>query len=1121
MSAEIVKPKKSFQPTPFLTGLVGFVLATATGFLTTYLLFQTGLLRLLLNLAPENQPLVRVLLNLFLIFVGVGLGGAVNGVLRGYTLHRIDRGGSRRRYLLGGAFAYGISQGVLLIPMLLLIAIIGKYNQGSSKDPASFLILFTFLGGVYGLVSGLILALITLRLRYIWLPWLASIVGTALGGAMLGLVIWQHQIFLGQSTSLLQLLAFFIFLVLAVGLAGSALGMVYRWIEGRRLIHPETKLEPARWQDIIVIAGGIILFLAAISLTNTLLEFVTIHTGTTTTSLGLETQGVQWYSPALVTTNIIDPEPYPPGFDASSDGTLAAAWATTIDGQRTLVYAYQPQETTGELSWSDPIKVSNSSKAAPEHPQLALDSSGRAHIVWSEEIDGTRQILYSNCQGETCLPPVVISEGACSEQATSSNNDWPAIIISEQGSLLVAWNAGGLIGYRTWVAGAQPTAQPAGCSLPVSGSNSAWQPRLAAWGDTFTLVYSSGEAGSSAPIGLIEINAGSAGTPQEIGAGSLAEVYRDHESQIHLAWCSGGGVVTYFGPNGTSGQIDFPLCQSRPGIVQDNHGRLHLTWYSNQVRNNFGEQLPMQLIYESILLESGWSEPAIVARPSQASWPASTSMADGILFLAWVGVSSDSPALFYSRQDPYHCVPVDLSDAALKVLDVVESGQFHPKGYQAPFCGNQYEIFIYMPNANPEFSSAPATPNGGFDRLAVMVQEAKYEILLSNMQWDEDQDGLSPGYRVVEGIGYLYEMVKADPESYPRGMTVRILLGNYPNLATFTYGDQIWNVINGLHKAGVKMEDPDIGWKVEVANYRGTYPHAHTKFEIIDGESLLSAGFNISWFHLPESHSSGKGDDLTDLGLLLTGPVAQPAMAAFDDQWNGANQLVCSDMGIGEDTDRWQKSCEWQTASVSHPPEVLKYYLTGQDQTAFALYRTDIYKEADQAYVAAIGSARHSIDAIHVNFSAQLVCWLELIAPGVCTFDENALPWMKALVDAVEQNHTQVRVIVENANSNGIENRIGLKLLNEELSRRGLSEFVELRFFDGRVHSKSALIDGQLLFVGSQNFHYSSFGTSGLLEFVAATESPEAIQAYQEMFEYYWQQAIPADEAVWGTTSSE
>ena len=152
---------------------------------------------------------------------------------------------------------------------------------------------------------------------------------------------------------------------------------------------------------------------------------------------------------------------------------------------------------------------------------------------------------------------------------------------------------------------------------------------------------------------------------RRVGEGSLAEVFRDHDSQAHLAWCSADGLVTYSGPYGTSGQIAFPPCRSRPGIVQDNQGRLHLTWYSDQVRNNFGEQLPMQLIYESILLESGWSEPAIVARPSQATWPASTSLPDGSLFLAWGDVSDGSPALLYSRQDPYQCSPDGLTDASL------------------------------------------------------------------------------------------------------------------------------------------------------------------------------------------------------------------------------------------------------------------------------------------------------------------------------------------------------------------------------------------------------------------------------------------------------------------------
>lgn len=423
-----------------------------------------------------------------------------------------------------------------------------------------------------------------------------------------------------------------------------------------------------------------------------------------------------------------------------------------------------------------------------------------------------------------------------------------------------------------------------------------------------------------------------------------------------------------------------------------------------------------------------------------------------------------------------------------------------------------------MPAPDPAYSSLPVTPNGGFDLLREYIQNARYELLISNMQWDPDQDELSPGFQLVEGVAELYKRIHDNPAAYPRGLTVRILLGNYPNLATFQYGDQIWNVIDDLRKAGVeKMEDPEVGWKLEVANFPGSYPHSHTKFIVADGSELLAAGFNISWLHYPLDHPSGKGSGLTDMGMHVVGPVAQPGMAAFDDQWRGSSQLVCADLMVGDDSDRWKRSCEWKTGEVSHVPEVLKYRPVEPGTTAFALYRTDVYKEADRAYDAAIASAQDSIDAIHVNFSADMICLLNLIAPDTCTF-ENTLSWMQAMARAVEENDVQVRVIVENANSNGLENRVGIQLLENELARLGLDDKVEVRFFNGRVHSKSALIDQKLLFVGSQNFHYSSFAAGGLLEFVAATDSEEAIQEYQQMFEYYWEQAIPAEEAVWGTT---
>ena len=132
--------------------------------------------------------------------------------------------------------------------------------------------------------------------------------------------------------------------------------------------------------------------------------------------------------------------------------------------------------------------------------------------------------------------------------------------------------------------------------------------------------------------------------------------------------------------------------------------------------------------------------------------------------------------------------------------------------------------------------------------------------------------------------------------------------------------------------------------------------------------------------------------------------------------------------------------------------------MTESNDNAFAIYRTGNYKEADMAYGAALSSATSSIDAIHVSFSADLICLVNLVSPGVCNF-ENSLSYMRALLDAAKQNGTQIRVIVENANMNGMENRVGLKILQDELDRLGISDRVEVRFFDGRLHAKSVLID--------------------------------------------------------------
>jgi phosphatidylserine/phosphatidylglycerophosphate/cardiolipin synthase-like enzyme len=75
-----------------------------------------------------------------------------------------------------------------------------------------------------------------------------------------------------------------------------------------------------------------------------------------------------------------------------------------------------------------------------------------------------------------------------------------------------------------------------------------------------------------------------------------------------------------------------------------------------------------------------------------------------------------------------------------------------------------------------------------------------------------------------------------------------------------------------------------------------------------------------------------------------------------------------------------------------------------------------------------------------------------------------------------------------------------------------------VRFYNGKVHAKSMLIDDQLLIIGSQNTHYSAWGEGGLNEYSLATDSPVATAEYKALFETKWQQSTPFEEAEYATS---
>ncbi len=888
-----------------VTGVIGFWLGSILGNIFTYLVAISGIVGWIVGFVPQEQILVRLLFAIALAFLTVGLGGAVAGVFNGWVLNRIDTGGDRRHFLVGAGYAYFVGHGILLIPIILVISLLGLYNNGPKIQPQSYVLLFSLFGLIYGLIIGLTLSLLTVNFKRIWGVLLAVVVGYTLGGFLLGLFLWRADLF-SSGLIPLRVILRLIFMSLLINLpAGALVGLAYHNLAQKELNLGRDALKPGRLQQGVVIGVSLVILFSVAGFIRDAESFLTVNPAATATQLDSETVGVHWIPATSLPVNSPSNTLSSVDISSSLNGSIGVVWAQEGNQSSDIFYAFMPESPDEDATWSEPINISSSSSIISGNPQLTMDSSGQAHIVWEENDPDseTAQILYSRCQNTNCSSPVLLSVAEslpCATDISGEISSRPSISIDSAGQLMTAWSAGsGQLLYNTWSAGDLPSQEASGCissTASPDGSNPGSHLAGGAEG-VFAIAYSTGGMEQSGDIFVQRFENGEWSSPtSSIGVGSTPDLMLDAEGHTHVAWCGENRIVNYQLDEGSTESISSPGCPGPVELGLDSEGNPHLVWYSNEVENVNGLSSSGDYVYESIRTEDGWSDAALITQTGSTIQPAVASLPGGTLHLAWSD-DRDSMAIHYAYQDPYQCDVNMLTDLGKVALTTMQNGGFHPPGYEVPFCHNQFIDFIYQPNPEPAFSSDPPQPNGGFDQVAALADTVEYEVLFVNMEWDEDENNLSPGSSFARGVADLYQRIKADPSQFPRGLLVRILLGNYPEITTLEWGTQIWNVMSDLRDAGVEeLENPEIGWKVEVADYAGTYPHSHTKFVVVDGKLLLGAGFNYGWLHLPKDHPSGKGDDLVDLGIVVLGPVAQAAISAYDDMWAGANKLYCDDL---------------------------------------------------------------------------------------------------------------------------------------------------------------------------------------------------------------------------------
>ena len=1061
----------------------------------------------IITIVPEQDALsdINILLaGLLLAFISAGLAGGIGGFIGGWSLPAVDRSNGRWGYGWQSALCLALTYATFLFMAALLVSLLSFYAV-AEVPPSDFAILFMAIGALSGAVSGLLLGLLTVGWRRTAFVTLAALIGFGLGGSGLGL---------GLRASLMSVKqghldgSQFLPLLLGIGslglLGGGTLGIIYNYLAGRPLeARPSTRAR----RRLLWTYGATIVFLLVVWLTihpllAQLRAVLTVREAGLASQLASDTIGTHWSestltAPAGEQTRQVE--------IASSGNQIVLAWAQQTAVSSTLVFQrgfWHDDSQAAEWVESHPVFHGGTAATAP---RIALDGSGHLHLVWRVDSD----VLYSRCQSEGCLEPVALSDetqavcaGGQLEDAIIQEQS-PALAIGPGDELLIVWHgAGGMLYYALGPASGPPSAGETGCIL-ADGPDSPTQLQLAAGMDgQFSLVYANHQANDIRQLWYTDQVWQT--EAQVVGQGDWPQVTADDQGQIHLAWCGEDARLRHWHA-GTVTSLADPPCLNRPELVLDSDGRLHLIWYSDQVTKSTGSVTQQPLLYEAIQAADGWTEAAIVTHLSRPIQPTATNGDSGVLHLAWPDDRLGQPGVHLASQVQYHCDDRPLPRLAQIAHDVAYQNQYRPLDDLIPYCRNRYDRILVTPGPDPAFSPTPPTRNGGFDGLAELITAANYEVLISTMDYDEDEDGDSPGSIIAKAVADLYQHLAENPARYPRGVTVRILLGNPPRVGTPKFRSQLWNLITDLREAGVpEMVNSDLGWRLEVANYEGAWPHSHAKILVVDGKTVVAAGFNMQYTHFPQTHLSGLGDGTVDAALQISGPVAQDGRLAFDELWTGAAMRHCRDFFPPHRL--WQLTCDDRPAVSDHVPEVMRYYLPGGESTAFSMLRTAAYDEADQQVITALSEAQSQIDIMHVQFSLPLVCNLNLLF-DVCT-TRHALPYMHSILDVAEQNETQVRLLVKLKPLKGIESMLAVDVLQAEVEARGLSDRVEIRPFPGPVHAKTTLIDDELLIIGSQNYHWSAYGhKQGLAEYSLGVSDPQAVADFQRMFEFYWAKA--------------
>ncbi len=312
-----------------------------------------------------------------------------------------------------------------------------------------------------------------------------------------------------------------------------------------------------------------------------------------------------------------------------------------------LVLAFAPASQASP-GWSAPLNISSDTTTDNQEPQIALDSGGNPHAVWSGYDAGSVwRIYYSENTGSGWSAPLNISPGS------TTGNAMPQIVLDAGGHPHVAWHGNDGSTFRVYYS--ENTG--AGWSTPLNlspGNVGNFNPciTLDAGGNPHVVWF--GNDGLNERIYYSENTGAGWSTPLNISTNSTGnwtpQIALDASGNPHAVWRGddGGSVQRIYYSENTGAGWSTPLNisnssinNSDPRLALDASGNPHIVW-QGRVGSDWW-------VYYSENTGSGWSTPLNLSTgSSDNSDPQIALDTGGHPHVVWYGWDSATWRVYYS-----------------------------------------------------------------------------------------------------------------------------------------------------------------------------------------------------------------------------------------------------------------------------------------------------------------------------------------------------------------------------------------------------------------------------------------------------------------------------------------